>query len=140
MSECEYQNTIAEVCWRLRSAGRWDNSLGERVQRLSKALEERPESKPFIPKVVPRGTYESAREQLAAVASYRMAVCPSDVPSVLSMCVFLHKLESQGHPAPSVRLGSGGFVVAEWDGRNGGHVLIQHGQMFLECAPKFLRD
>ena len=55
------------------------------------------------------------------------------------MAVLLSKWEDLKFPPPTIRIGSGGFVIAEWDGKKGGHVMIQHGEVFIGCCPKFMK-
>jgi len=135
-----HQNTIDEMAQRLRSAGRYDNALADRVQSLSKFLEERADDKPFHPSTETRKPgvekFADSREQLVAVTKYRIVICPADIESCLTMATLLHQFEKAGIEPPTIRHGAGGFVVAEWDGNDGGSVMIQHGFVFWECMPK----
>lgn len=135
-----HENTINEMALRLRSAGRWDNTLADRVQALCAFLAGPKDDAPFHPSTITRKAsvdgYADARDQLVAVLRHRLVTCPADVESCLTMALLLRDFERADIEAPTVRLGAGGFCIAEWDGRGGGHIAIQHGLVFWECFPK----
>lgn len=131
--------TLNEMASRLRSAGRYDNALADRVILLVSELEDKKDDG-FTPPILPKDGYASTKKQLAAVTAYRSGVCPADIASCLTMATLIYKWQKMDVRPPQVRLGSGGFVVAEWDGKDGGHVMIQHGEVFYECCPQFILE
>lgn len=131
-------NTINEMAKRLRAADRWDNSLSDRVNPIIELLEDVTDAG-FTPPILMKDGFESSKQQLVAVTSHRIAICPADVASCLTMASLLSSWQREGVEAPEIRLGAGGFVVAEWSGKKGGHVMIQHGQVFMECAPDSIK-
>lgn len=130
-------SVIDEMATRLRSAGRWDNRLADRVGfyvRQVGALAAHVETT-ALPQAADYGSvrrpledYEACRTVLLAITTCRSTVRP-DAASCLTLAVLLDRWEQEWADPPSnIRLMDVGGIAVEWDKDRGDRqVIIHHG-------------